>query len=273
MTNLLQTLSLLGSLGIAASLTCLAPAPVRAEHSSPVKLWDGFKSPTGIAVGADGMVYVSNWSGDTVERITPDGGRSVFAAAISSPAGLAIGADGSVYISSYSGDYIERVARDGTRSRVAKDLATPAGIALSRNGRLLVANRSSGEILSIDAVSGDRRVVARSLSLPVGVVEMADGSLVATQYGGRLTRVLPDGKTQELGKSFDRPGVGIVADGPDAVLAIDNGAGVVRRVSFGGLSRVVVNGLDGSAVALGRMANGDLLVGTWGVGAVYRATP
>jgi hypothetical protein len=36
---------------------------------------------------------------------------------------------------------------------------------------------------------------------------------------------------------------------------------------------VVVNGLDGSAVALGRMANGDLLVATWGVGAVYRATP
>jgi virginiamycin B lyase len=193
MTNLLQTFFLLGSLGIAASRTCLAPAPVRAEHLSPVKLWDGFKSPTGIA--------------------------------------------------------------------------------FSRNGRLLVANRSSGEILSIDTVSGDRRVVARSLSLPVGVVEMADGSLVATQYGGRLTRVLPDGKTQELGESFDRPGVGIVADGPDAVLAIDNGAGVVRRVSFGGLSRVVVNGLDGSAVALGRMANGDLLVGTWGVGAEHRATP
>lgn len=273
MTHLLQTLLLLGSLGIAASLTCVAPAPVRAEHASPVKLWDGFKSPTGIAVGADGMVYVSNWSGDTVERITPDGGRSVFAAAISSPAGLAVGADGSVYISSYSGDYIERVAPDGTRTRVTKDLATPAGIALSRDGRLLVANRSSGEILSIDVASGDRRVVARSLSLPVGVVEMADGSLVAAQYGGRLTRVLPDGKTQELGESFDRPGVGIVADGPDAVLAIDNGAGVVRRVSFGGLSRVVVSGLDGSAVALGRMANGDLLVGTWGVGAVYRATP
>jgi hypothetical protein len=64
-----------------------------------------------------------------------------------------------------------------------------------------------------------------------------------------------------------------VADGPDAILAIDNGAGVVCRVSFGGLSRVVVNGLDGSAVALGRMANDDLLVGTWGVGAMYRATP
>jgi hypothetical protein len=68
----------------------------------------------------------------------------------------------------------------------------------------------------------------------MSVVEMADGSLVATQYGERLTRVLPVGKTQELGESFDWRGLGIVADGPDAVLAIDNGAGVVRRVSFGG---------------------------------------
>ena len=85
-----------------------------------------------------------------------------------------------------------------------------------------------------------------------------------------FTRILPDGKVQELGQSFNRPGVGILADGDDAVLVIDNGASVVRRVSFDGQSSVVVDGLSGSAVALGRAANGDLLVGTWGSGNIYR---
>jgi virginiamycin B lyase len=47
-------------------------------------------------------------------------------------------------------------------------------------------------------------------------------------------------------------------------------ASVVRRVSFDGQSCVVVDGLSGGAVALGRAANGDLLVGTWGSGNIYR---
>ena len=49
------------------------------------------------------------------------------------------------------------------------------------------------------------------------------------------------------------------------MLVIDNGASVVRRVNFDGQSSVV-DGLSGSAVALGRAANGDLLGGKWGSG-------
>lgn len=176
-----------------------------------------------------------------------------------------------MFISSYSGDYIEQIAPDGTRKRFAEGLATPAGMAFGKDGRLLVANRASGEILSFEISNGERRVIARSLSLPVGVVQMPDSRIVAAQYGGRLTRILQDGTIQELGGSFIRPGVGIVADGSDAVLATDNGAGLVRRVSFDGQSSVVAQGFDGTVVALGRTIAGDLLVGTWGAGTVYRA--
>jgi virginiamycin B lyase len=180
-----------------------------------------------------------------------------------SPAGIATDATGAVFVSSYSGDIIVRVGPDGKRKTVADGLSTPTGIAFARDGRLLVANRSSGEIVALDTKTGNRTVVARGLSLPVGVVEMPDGSIVSSQYGGRVTRILSDGMVQELGQSFNRPGVGILADGDDAVLVIDNGASVVRRVSFDGQSSVVVDGLSGSAVALGRATNGDLLVGTW----------
>jgi virginiamycin B lyase len=175
-----------------------------------------------------------------------------------------------IFVASYSGDYIVRVAPDGTPTRVSEGLATPTGIAFAANGRLLVANRAAGEILSIDVSNGSRRVIARGLSLPVGIVEMGDGSVVASQYGGRVTRILADGSTQELGQSFSRPGVGILADGPNAVVVIDNGAGLVRRVAFDGRSEVIAEGFEGSAVALGRARNGDLLVGTWGAGAIYR---
>lgn len=245
-------------------------ASAQQSTSAVARQWTGFSSPTGIASRPDGTVYVSNWGGGTVEQIKPDGSRSVFLSDISSPAGIAIDGAGYVFVSSYSDDYIVRVAPDGTIKRIVEGLATPTGIAFAANGRLLVANRASGEILSIDSANGQKRIIARSLSLPVGVVEMQDGSIVASQYGGRVTRILNDGSTQELGQSFSGPGVGIVADGPDAVLVIDNGASLVRRVSFDGQSRSVTQRLDGSAVALGRAASGDLLIGTWGTGAVYR---
>lgn len=270
--------SILGATFVAGVLSLVVAFHSPSAMSQQTKLsavaqWSGFNAPTAIASGVDGTVYVSNWGGNTVERIAPDGSRSIFLDKISSPAGIAIDKTGAVFVSSYSGDYIVRVSPEGAASRVAEGLATPTGIAFSSSGRLLVANRASGEILSMDTANGERRTIARSLSLPVGVVEMPDGSIVTSQYGGRVTRILPNGEMQELGKDFVRPGVGILADGNEAVLVIDNGAGAVRRVSFAGQSQVVGQGFEGSSVALGRAGNGELLVGAWGSGIVYRLKP
>lgn len=175
-----------------------SPTVAHADPAVPEKLWDGFSAPTGIATAPDGTVYVSNWGGGTVERISADGARSTVMDGIASPAGIAVDTQGSIFVSSYSGDYVVRLTLDGTRARVAEGLATPTGLAFASDGRLLVANRAAGEILSINLSDGSRRVVARALALPVGVIEMAGGSLIASQYGGRVTHIWPDGSAQEL---------------------------------------------------------------------------
>ena len=136
----------------------------------------GFSAPVGIHAYGDTSLLVSNWSGGTVERVQADGTRLIFLDNIMSPAGIAIDAAGVVYVSSYSGDIIVGVGPDGKRRTVADGLATPTGIAFARDGRLLIANRSSGEIVAFDTKTGNRTVVARGLSLPVGVVEMPDGT-------------------------------------------------------------------------------------------------
>jgi len=53
-----------------------------------------------------------------------------------------------------------------------------------------------------------------------------------------------------------------LADGPEALVVIDNGAGLVRRVAFDGRSEVIAEVFERSAVALGRAGNGDPLIGT-----------
>lgn len=259
-----------GHFGVFTGICIFAMIGLLSTVSAIEAAYTGFNAPTGLASGPDGSLYITNWGGGTVERITTDGTRTTFFNVIASPAGIVIDKTGSVYVASYSGDYITRIDPDGKHARIAENLATPTGLAFSGDGLLLIANRASGEVLSLNLQTGERRILADSLSLPVGVVEMPDSSLVVSQYGGRVTRVMPNGSRQELGQSFDRPGVGILADGADAVLVIDNGAGLVRRVTFDGRSSEVSEKLPGSAVALCRDHSGNPMVGTWGTGALYR---
>lgn len=234
----------------------------------------GFSAPVGIAEADDGTLYVTNWSGNTVERIMPDGARSVFTTKVSSPAGIAVGPGGEVFVASYSGDTVWRFDSPGEGHVLADGLATPAGLFLSGDGKtLLVANRASGEVVAIDIPTGAKRTVEDGFDLPVGVVRTPDGSLVVSQYGGWITRVNRHGERTEIGSAFDTPGVGLIADGPGAVIAVDVGDGVVRRVDFQGEAKTLIDDISGNPVALRRAGDGSLLVGTWGSGFLYRIQP
>lgn len=250
---------------------CLVAAVLVAcsMSSHAQKQYDGFQSPVAI-VAQDDALYISDWSANNVVRIQKDGHRSVAASNIAAAAGLAIDTQGRLYISSYSDDYIVRLESDGTLHRIIGNLATPTGIAFARNGELLVANRAAGEVVRVNVDKGSSRLVANGFDLPVRVVEMPGGDIVVSQYGGRVTRVLADGSKQELGQSFIRPGVGIAADGNNAVLVADNGAGVIRRVDFKGRTVTVSSKMAGNVVALGKGIDGEWLVGTWGDGSIYR---
>ena len=254
-------------------LSAIAFAACAQETAAPPQaetVYQGFQSPT--AIVSDGhAVYVSDWSADHIVRIAADGTHRTLPVKIASPAGLALDKNGVLYAASYSGDYILRIDTDGRNRRIAEGLATPTCIAFARSGELLVANRAAGEIVALNVETGKRRIAGSGLSLPVGVTETADGSLVVSQYGGRVTRITPDGQQHEIGQPFTRPGVGIMTDGTQAVLVADNGAGLVRRVSLDGKeSRPITPKLQGSVVALGRGLHGETLAGAWGSGNIYR---
>lgn len=233
-------------------------------------LYGGFNAPTGIAFDSEGSLYVSNWGNGTVENIASDESRSTVMTGIASPAGIVFDNNDTLYVAAYSGDYVESIDKNGMRKRVADGLATPTGLCISRSGLLITTNRASGELLAINPGTGAKQVIATSLSLPVGVAELSDGSFVVSQYGGRVTRVLTDGGQVELGKSFSRPGVRILAAEDDSVLVVDNGADVVRRIDLSGRSEIVAENMAGSLVALGRDPSGRIYAGTWGAGNIYQ---
>ncbi|CRY56282.1 MULTISPECIES: Vgb family protein [Yersinia] len=231
-------------------------------------VYRGFNAPTGIAVDQQGAVYVTNWSGDSIEKIMANGEKEVLARDIASPAGIAVNRNGDVYVSSYSDNYILKISPEGVQSKISTGYHTPTGIAFSNNGNLLIANRSSGEISSLDLESGSAITVVKGLSLPVGVAELNDGSLVVTQYSGRLTHISPSGEKTELGHNFSRPGVGIVVESDDVIVAVDNGANAVKRVNVkSGKTELLADNFSG-AVALAKQGN-NYLVGTWNDGSIH----
>lgn len=227
-----------------------------------------FSAPTGIAFDSTGSMYVTNWSGNSIVKIKANNEREIVYSDISSPAGIVIDAEDNIYVSSYSGDYILKITPDGKAQKISEGYHTPTGIAFSNSGELLITNRSTGEIVSLDLKDGKKKIIANGLTTPVGVTQLPDNSLVVSQYSGRLTLINSNGAQTELGKSFDRPGVGIVTISPQVIAVIDNGADMVRKVNLKtGEVNTIASSLSG-AVALA-FHNNRYYIGTWGDGSVY----
>lgn len=233
----------------------------------PTALYTGFSSPTGLAFGPGGEMYVSNWSGGTVERIGADGERSIFVDGLDAPSGVAVDRSGVVYVADYSADVIYRATEAGKAEEFATGLHTPAGISLDAERNLLVANRASDEIVSIGP-DGSQRIVATGLSTPVGVVADADGTLYVSNYSGGVARIGPDGKPRSHSEDVEGLGVGMVIDDAGDLFVVDRVAGEIKRVLADGSTEPVRSGLD-TPVALAADTEGVLHASTWGDGAVY----
>ncbi len=237
--------------------------------AQPRVVFTGFSAPTGMAIDQEGAIYVTNWSGNSVVKINKNGKKEAIGQGVSSPSGIAVDAQKNVYVASYSDNTITLIRPNGQQTVLARGYHTPAGLSWAQNGDLLVNNRASGEVVSVNVGTQKQTVLARGLNLPVGAVQMGNGDLVVAQFSGALTLIPKQGARKELGAQFTRPGVGIVIDGPDRVVAVDYGAGALRRVNLNtGVTTLVAEGLSGS-VALAKQANGSYLVGTWGEGNLY----
>ncbi len=272
MMTVLRTLVTSSALALATAASPIPsalPASAQASSATPVKLWDGFNSPVGMAFDAAGNLYVAEWGAGRVSRIDPAGVRSTFADGLAGPSGLAIGADGTIYVASYSRDEVYRFTPDGARSVYVTGLATPAGIGFDHAGRLLIANRRTNQILVVTA-DGRLQPVIEGLRTPVGAVQTPDGGYVVSNIGGGVTIIRPDGTRIEAGEAFATPGPGVAITKEGRVFVVDYGGTTVREILPSGESRIVADGLR-SPVGLTVAHDGaSLLAAAWGDGTIYR---
>ncbi len=163
--------------------------------------------PNGVAIAADGSLYISDSGNRRIRRVSRNGiistvagnGNSGFAgdggpatSAHLDPQGIAVGKDGSLYIADSANDRIRRVGTDGR-------IATVAG-----NGTWGFAG-DGGPALSA------------SLRNPSGVAVAADGSLLIIDSGNnRIRRVGPEGVISTVAGNGN---AGFAGDGGPATAA------------------------------------------------------
>ncbi len=203
-------------------------------------------APTGIAVGADGTVFISDTKG-RVRRIGADGIITTMAgggapgnvgdgglatnAELVAPQGLAVGPDGSLYIAETNGHRIRRVAPNGIITTVAGN-----GVASS---------------------SGDGGLATlASVSFPQAIAVAPDGGLYFTEdfHTKKIRYIAPDGIITKFAGGASGPPIGDgglatqafidsprgIALGPDgAVYVADDSLDRVRRIGLDGVITTV----------------------------------
>jgi DNA-binding beta-propeller fold protein YncE len=223
-----------------------------------------FSDPFGVAIGADGTLFVADaGEAQSIRRIAPDGVVSTLAggtpgfadgsgaaARFDTPSGLAIALDGTLYIADSGNNAIRRITPDGHVSTLAGD-----GVAGYRDGAGYQA-RFNG---------------------PIGVaIDPAGRVIVADTYNDRIRAIDRDGTVQTLAGSgepglldgfgaqsrFDTP-CGVAIDGAGRIHVADTGNGVVRTIRADGLVTTLagpVQDSPGRPLGIAASSNGDLYV-------------
>ena len=206
--------------------------------------------PDGLAVDAEGAVFISDRDNQRVRRVDPDGtietvagtgtygysgdGGPATSAKLSGPRGLAIGPDGTLYIADEGANRIRHVKANGDIETVAGGgspadglgdggpataarLSLPTGIAVSPAGVIYIADRGHQRV----------RIVGTS-----GHITTVAGDGNAGSSG--------DGEVAATARLRNPTAVALAADGE--LFISDTGNGKVRRVAPDGQISTVAGG-------------------------------
>jgi predicted Ser/Thr protein kinase len=97
-----------------------SPASAGAPHAVSVVV-QGLKSPSAIALGPDGTLYIADTGSNTVRKVDPVGKATLVAGSFQSPSGLAVDAAGDLFISDSGGNRVLLLDPKGVLSVYAGD--------------------------------------------------------------------------------------------------------------------------------------------------------
>ncbi len=223
---------------------------------APVSSADGFSSPTGVALGPAGEIYIVDATAaggaGAVFRIEPITGAQAEVTSgnlFASPNFIAVGPSGEIYVTKSAlgpnGGIIEVDPSSGAQTMLTTDLGIPYGITFAADGHLYVVDRLGKRIVRVLLPGGSKETIssAGSLTDPIGIAEETDSTLMVTDWGppATIVRIHKGNGSQQVisqgGSLFIPFGVSVGDDG--TVFVAERDAPCAEPVSpFGMVLRI-----------------------------------
>ncbi|MBL0209441.1 MAG: SMP-30/gluconolactonase/LRE family protein [Holophagaceae bacterium] len=237
---------LLRVISVDAAVTTLAGTPVRAGSTDGDLSQALFSMPQGLAVGADGSVYVADTGNHTIRKISPEGQVTTLAG----QAGVPGGTDGETG-GTFNGP--QALAVDGEGNVYVADTGNHAIRVVSSLGAVRTLAGKAGTPGSATGPGADAR-----FDTPTGIALDAAGAVyVADSKNHVIRKVLSNGTTTTFigvpnvqgnnDNAFGPPRFSLpqaVAFSPAGLLIADTGNGTIRSVTADGQSSTLA-GLPG----------------------------
>lgn len=103
---------------------------IPAGGGTPFTFATGFSDPLGIVCDSQGNLFVTNYTGHRVDKVTPSGTRTVFATGVTSPSPIAIDPQDNLYV----GEYFSQTVRKITPAGVVSSYGS-SGLGIGSNGQ------------------------------------------------------------------------------------------------------------------------------------------
>ena len=223
-------------------------------------------------------LYVANFDGNTIARITSDGIGSVFAnSGVNEPLGLAFDHNGRFYASSYLDDTVLTFAPDGTSSVWAgTDLETPYAMAFDSAGSLYVGNVSNGNtyptnILKITPAGTSSIFAEGSLTFPVGMAFDGANNLYVSDLTS-IFKFAPDGTRSVFATSANAM-YGLAFDSLGNLYAAEYFSGLVAKFDSGGVRSIFAALAPNDPIGLTIDSADNVYVGGYASSTIIRFTP